>query len=100
MSTNNFYDNHSGSESEDDDFNPQPEVDEEDAKPAAHDSDDEGDHRSAPAVNHQANDEEEDDEEGGGDDDNDDDEDDEEDEDEDEDEDVVVCLPSLKRARI
>lgn len=102
------YDNRSGSESEDDDFNPAPEVDEEDVapngnaarKPAVDDEDEEGDEEQATAPKSKANDEEDEDEdeEGGGDEEENEDDEDEEDEDEDDDEDVVVRLPRLIHA--
>lgn len=88
----------SGSESEDDDFNPQPEIDEDEpttnsanARRHAQDEEDDGDDDQAPPARKrptQAEDDEDDDEEGGGDD-NDDEEDEEDDDDDDDDEDVV-----------
>lgn len=92
----------SGGESDEEDFNPAPEIDEDDVGTSKHVSrrpaldEDEEDEVDAP--NRTGNDDE--DEEGGGIDlDNDDDDDDEDDED-DEDEDVVVCILQLWHLRL
>lgn len=106
MSTLADLDNHSGSESDDDDFNPLPEVDDEDAAPRRTvqqehlDDGDDGEPEQAAAAgrksvdNDNDDDEEEDDDEGEADDDED--EDDEEDDDE---EDRVVGRPRKRRKR-
>ncbi|KAF2867827.1 transcription initiation protein-like protein spt5 [Massariosphaeria phaeospora] len=93
------YDNRSGSESEDDDFNPQPEIDDDEPttngdarrKPDVADEDEDGD--QAPAAALQRRDDDDEDEEGGDGEENDDDEDD------DEDEEDVVARPAKRRKK-
>ncbi|KAF2021777.1 transcription elongation factor Spt5 [Aaosphaeria arxii CBS 175.79] len=100
------YDNRSGSESDDDDFNPAPEIDDEDVRasnavkrrPAVEDDDDEGDEEPS-APRKRVDDDEEDEEEDGGGDDDEENEDDEEEEEEDEDEEDVVQRPHKRRKK-
>jgi len=93
-------------ESEDDNFNPAPEVDEDDVVPSAGrepvaDEDDEDDDQAAAPQRRQADDEEGDEEEeaDGGGDENDDEEEEDEDEEDEDDEDEVVARPHKRRKK-